>query len=290
MFLERLLFLFTGVVVFVCLGFALMMIASAPEKRARDAAATSSPVIAAKPQKSAAAPPMAPFPPPPASAPKTPEQEFERLISGTPDYGRFFKRLHEAFPADYTATVESFKARAARGGADQSADFYVSEAVRLLRQARGVLAAKADGAQLEKVFDVQLKILRAIANENPAMCVTFLYGGADQDFMQFAANRRPLVGEMALAGLEAIASGQSRKIERAAPSDADFRTLEAALAAKGLGRVEIDALLDGKMPDPPLEPARMCAAGQTYLETLHSLPESVRMRIYGLAVELMARS
>ena len=80
------------------------------------------------------------------------------------------------------------------------------------------------------------------------------------------------------------------EIERTAPTEADFKALKSALVAKGLDKVEIDALLDGKMPDPPLADARMCAAGQTYLETLRALPEAARLRIYGLAMELMARS
>ena len=44
------------------------------------------------------------------------------------------------------------------------------------------------------------------------------------------------------------------------------------------------------MPDPPLEDARSCALGQTYLEVLPTLPEAARARIYGLALELMAKS
>jgi hypothetical protein len=34
----------------------------------------------------------------------------------------------------------------------------------------------------------------------------------------------------------------------------------------------------------------MCAAGQTYLEVLRTLPEAARMRIYALSVQLMAKS
>jgi hypothetical protein len=281
MFLERLLFLVTGAIVFVCLGFALVMIASGPQKGPQNKPPQQQASVAAAPKPTAA--------PAVASGAAKPEQAFDRLIATAPEYARFFKRLHDAFPADYAAAVQSYKARAA-GGAEESPDFYVSEAVRLLRQAHGVLASKAESAELEKVFQVQLEILRAIAAQDPKLCVTFLYGGTDRDFSRFAAGRRPLVGEMALAGLEAVASGQARKIDRAAPSEADFQQLETALGAKGLGKTEIEALLDGKMPDPPIEDARMCAAGQTYLETLHELPEPVRMRIYGLTAELMARS
>ncbi len=290
MFLERLLFLITGVFVFICLGFALVMMASGPGKRTAEVDGVAPAAAVVQTQKPATEAPATAAAPPVTSKPMSPEQKLAQLTASAPDYARFFKRLQEAFPADYSSTLGDFKARLAENNQQESVDYYVSEAVRLLRQSRGVLAAKAETAPLEKVFDVQLKVLRAIAKEDPHMCVTFLYGGADQDFTRFAATRRPLVGEMALAGLEAIASGQSKKVERSAPTEADFKSLETALLAKGLGKVEIDALLDGKMPDPPLEDSRMCAAGQTYLETLHGLPEAVRLRIYGLAVELMARS
>ncbi|QGM47415.1 hypothetical protein H2LOC_017935 [Methylocystis heyeri] len=291
MFLERLLFLITGAIVFVCLGFALVMIASGPEKGSQNKAAVQPQANVAKAQKPAAAPsPASPPSPVAPGAAKAPEPTFDRVISTAPEYARFFNRLHEAFPADYAATVQSWKTRAAAGGPEESPDFYVSEAVRLLRQSRGSLAAKAEAAELEKIFAIQLEILRAVAKDDPRICVTFLYGGADRDFARFASGRRPLVGKMALAGLEAIASGQVRRIDRAAPSDADFQALETALAAKGLNKAEIDALLDGKTPDPPIADARMCAAGQIYLETLHDLPEPARMRIYGLVAELMAKS
>ena len=95
---------------------------------------------------------------------------------------------------------------------------------------------------------------------------------------------------MALAGLEAMLNGKSKNIIREKPSDTDFRVLEVALGDHGLSRSEIDALLDGKTPDPPIEDPRMCAAGQTYLEVLATLPEVARMRIYALAVQLMANS
>ena len=99
-----------------------------------------------------------------------------------------------------------------------------------------------------------------------------------------------LAGEMAIAGLDAIVDGQAKKNTRQAPSDADFALLEKGMAAKGLSQAEIEALLDGKTPDPPLEDARLCQAGRVYLEMLKTLPEPVRLRIYALAVELMARS
>ena len=287
MFLERLLFLITGVFVFLCLGFALMIMASNPAKRPTEqiVAAPAEVTDAQKPadEQSVAAEP-API------DKNAARQRLDRLIVDAPNYDGFFKRLREAFPVEYAAALDMFAARLIESKHEESVDFYVSEAVRLLRQSRGVLAAKADPEPLTKVFDVQLKVLRAIGEEDPHLCVAFLYGATDQDFARFAATRRALVAEMALTGLEAIASGQAKKIDRAAPTENDFKILETALVTKGLGKLEIDALLDGKMPDPPLEDARMCAAGQTYLETLHTLPEAARLRIYGLAMELMARS
>ncbi|MBI3275326.1 MAG: hypothetical protein HYZ60_05165, partial [Methylocystis sp.] len=216
--------------------------------------------------------------------------KIDALIAATPEYARFFDRLRAAFPEDYDAALASFAAGPPSGGREESVDLYVSQTVRLLRQSRGTLAAKAEPAPLGKIFDMQLNVLRAIAEQDNRLCVAFLYGGVDQDFQRFASGRRNLVADMAIAGLDAIVSGQSNKIDRGAPSEADFRVLENALTARGLGKAEIDALLDGKMPDPPLDDARMCAAGETYLEALRALPEPARLRIYGLAVELMARS
>jgi hypothetical protein len=287
MYLERLLFLITGAFVFLCLGFALIIMASNPAKRPSDQIAPP-PAEVADAQRPAADQSGAAEPAP--IDKDAARQRLDRLIVGAPDYDRFFKRLREAFPVEYTAALDMFAARLVESKHEESVDFYVSEAVRLLRQSRGVLAAKAEPDPLTKVFDIQLKVLRAIGEEDPHLCVAFLYGATDQDFASFATTRRPLVADMALTGVDAIASGQAKKIDRPAPTENDFKMLETALLAKGLGKLEIDALLDGKMPDPPLEDARMCAAGQTYLETLHTLPEAARLRIYGLAMELMARS
>ena len=276
MYLERLLFLITGAFVFLCLGVALVIMATAP---GRQAGAPPTPVqFAAQPQQLAAVDEEAA------------QAKADALIASAPDYANFFKRLRDAFPAEYGAALDAYKKRSASGKGEETIDAFVSEAVRLLRQSRGVLAAKAEAAPLGKVFEVQLAVMRATAAQDPRMCVGFLYGASDQDFARFAAQRRSLIADMALAQLEAVASGQDKKIERDAPTEADFKALEGALAARGLGKTEIDAILDGKMPNPPLDDARMCAAGQTYLETLHALPEETRLRIYSLAVELMARS
>lgn len=283
MLFHRLLALLTGVFVSVCLGLGLMLMAMGPEKkpavtqpaladvRAREPTQGETPVVS--PQDRAGA-----------------RAKIDALVAAAPEYARFFDRLREAFPADHEAALDEFAGRLVASKQEDSAEYYVSEAVRRLRQARGVLASKAEAAPLGRVFDMQLAVLKAVSQQDARLCVGFLYGATSPDFQRFAATQRSLVGNMALAGLEAIASGQTKKNERGAPTEGDFRVLEKALVARGLSKAEIDALLDGKMPDPPLEDARMCAAGQTYLEVLRGLPEPVRLRIYGLAVELMARS
>ena len=85
----------------------------------------------------------------------------------------------------------------------------------------------------------------------------------------------------------AAAPNPSTAVRRAI---SDFQSLDHALVDKGLSRPEIDALLDGKTPQPPIPDATMCEAGQSYLATLATLPASVRTRLYGLAVDLMAKS
>jgi len=280
MLLQRVFMLLTGAVIALCLGLGLVMLAFSPAKDPER-----SPTVAHRDggvDQTAA----------PAAAADLAQQRsaVEKIIADSPDYARFFARLRESFPADYEAAINGFASRRVNVEQPDGVDLYVSETVRQLRQARGAIASKADAALLGKVFDLQLDVLRAIGKQDLRMCVAFLYGATNQDFQRFASTRRPLVADMALAGLEAIVSGQEKKIDRPAPSEADFKVLEAALAKRGLTKVEIDALLDGKTPDPPLDDARMCAAGQTYLDVLRNLPEPVRLRIYGLAVELMARS
>jgi hypothetical protein len=272
MLLERLLALVTGVIVAICLGVGLVMMALGPGR------------------KDAAAPPRAlTTEVAPVANNVAARARIEGAIAAASEYRPFFERLRQAFPTDYESTLEAFAVAGGTAG-DESVDFYLAEAVRRLRQARGVLAARAEPAALGRMFDLNLSVLRTLSGEDKRLCAAFLYGGVDQDFHRFAARRRALVGEMAAVGLEAIASGRIKNVERAAPSDEDFRILEKALTARGLGKAEIDSLLDGKTPDPPFDDDKTCAIGQTYLEALRGLPEPVRLRIWGLAVELMARS
>lgn len=207
-----------------------------------------------------------------------------------PDYAPFFRLLIEKLPVE---AAQARQAQADRWLADRALatpERYVSETLRALRQTRGVLAARADSGPLGRIFDTQAALLEALAQDDPRLCVDFLYGGASDAFLDFSGGHRKLLSDMAQAFLAAIVDGQEKKPDRPAPTQEDVTALEQALAAAGLGKAAIDALLDGKAADPPLPDAEMCSAGRTYLKTLAALPEAQRLRFYGLAVELMARS
>ena len=243
----------------------------------------------------AAAPASPPPPSAAAPAPTGPSPEFiatrmavEQKIAAAPDVARFFDRLRLALPTEHEAAIVALARRPNSIG--DTADLYLSEAVKTLRQSRGAVAARADGPALTKVFKQQLAVLDALAQRDPRLCVDFLYGGASEGFFKFSSENRALVSDLAIAGLEAIVDGRQKNIARGAPNEADFQTFEEALKKNGLAPLEIDALLDGKVPDPPLPDARMCAAGKIYLQTLSTLPEAPRQRIQALAIDLMARS
>lgn len=214
----------------------------------------------------------------------------EERLAAAPEYADVLERMKALFPTEYEAFLARFSRLSAQAGEVGNADFLVAEAVRALRLSHGILAAKADAAILDHVFVLQRAMLEALAGEDPHLCVDFLYGGASRDFFRFSANHRALVATFAMAGIEAINDGQIKHIERRAPTPEDLQLLEASLRANGLQDPEIEAILDGKASDPPLDEARMCQAGQIYLDALGTLPEPARMRIYSLAVELMARS
>ncbi|MCB1544587.1 MAG: hypothetical protein H6872_10520 [Methylobacteriaceae bacterium] len=213
----------------------------------------------------------------------------EETIASAPDVARFFDRLRLALPSDYEAAIGALVARRSSGATD-SPDFDLSQAVKTLRQSRGALAAKSDGATLGRVFDAQLAVLKALSSVNSRLCVDFLYGGASEAFLKFSSENRGLVTDLAIAGLEAILDGKEKNVARTTPTESDFQMFETSLRQNGVGTAEIGALLDGKTPDPPISDDRMCAAGKTYLETLQQMPEDVRGRIQALAIDLMARS
>ena len=214
--------------------------------------------------------------------------EVEHSIADAPDYVRFFDRLRLLFPSDYDTIMNSLAANTKLG--EVNVDLVMADAVTALRRAHGGLAARASDAALEQIFSLQLREMAALAERDPHLCVAFLYGANGNGFLGFAADHRSLVADAAIAGLDAMNSGRMDQIARSSPSDGDFQALDRALVAKGLTRPEIDALLDGKVADPPIADPAMCQAGQAYLATLATLPPGSRARLYGLAVDLMAKS
>lgn len=214
----------------------------------------------------------------------------ERVLARTPDYAGFFDRLKAAFPTEYEAFLAREAERSAAAGETASADALLIDAARSLRRSHGVLAARADGPALDHYFDARFAVLQALARRDRALCVDFLYGGGRADFVDFSREHRGLLAALVSAGLDAISDGKERRDRREPPTEQDFRTLENALRAQGLSNGAIAALLDGKMLNPPLEDGELCEAGEIYLKTLAALPEAARRRIYGFAVELMARS
>jgi hypothetical protein len=215
---------------------------------------------------------------------------FEERLKAAPQYAAFFDRLQRVFPSEYGSFIVGLAKRSATAGDIGDSDFLLAEAVRSLRLSRGVLAARAGQAALEHIFDAQLAMLQALKAKDAHLCVDFLYGGESSEYLEFSARNRALVAAMAVAGIDAIHDGEVNRIERDAPTGADFDALEEALRGKGLGTAEIEALLDAKISNPPIEETKMCQAGEVYLETLAAMPLDRRLRIYGLAVELMARS
>ena len=72
------------------------------------------------------------------------------------------------------------------------------------------------------------------------------------------------------------------------PTPQDFDDLEKRLLDRGLDKPAIDLLLDGKEPNPPLTDEQACKNGIVYLDALKSLPDLQRLRLYALALEVMA--
>jgi hypothetical protein len=211
----------------------------------------------------------------------------QEKIGQTPEYQAFFARLRGLYPGDYDAAL---KTGAAQGWsqADDAPDLFLNEAVRQLRQTRGLTGAKAGEQALDRLFELHLKILRQLSVSDAALCVDFLNGAPAGRFSAFTGAHRALMADWASAGLEAIGDGAQKKIDREAPTPQDFDELEKLLLDKGLDKAAVDLLLDGKDPNPPLTDERECQNGIVYLDALKSLPDLQRLRLYALALEVMA--
>jgi hypothetical protein len=208
-------------------------------------------------------------------------------IGKAPEYQPFFIRLRALYPGDFEAALN---AGAGQGmdKAENAADLFLNQSVLQLRQTRGLTGAKAGGQALDHLFDVHLAILRQLAGDDAALCVDFLNGAPAGRFGDFTGGHRALMADWATAGLDAVSDGAEKKIDREAPTPQDFDDLEKRLLEKGLDKPAIDLLLDGKEPNPPLTDAQACKNGIVYLEGLKSLPDLQRLRLYALALEVMA--
>lgn len=211
-------------------------------------------------------------------------------MADAPDYTPFYDRLRTEFPIEYATVVDQATAAVLRTGRPPNPERLVADALRDLRQSRGVLAAKAEDLPLGEVFAAQSAMLDTLAAQDASLCVDFLYGGSSPAFMAFSATHRALLERIAMATLNAIADGRARPVDRDAPTDADFNQLTAALKGKNLSDDQIAALLDGKTFDPPLPDEQICNAGRTYLHVLAAMPDDLRQRVYGLSAQLLARS
>jgi hypothetical protein len=222
-------------------------------------------------------------------APADPQAEaaLEEKLAGATEYLAFFTRLRSLYPADYNAAI---KASLERGAAtqDNAADVFLTEAVRQLRETRGLTGAKAGQQALDQLFNANRKVLGQLAASDAALCVDFLNGAPADRFLAFTSANRALMAEEAQAGLEAMDDGAHKKIDREAPTAQDFDDLEKLLLSKGLDKPAIDLLLDGKTPNPPLTDAQACQNGLVYLDALQILPDLQRLRLYALALEVMA--
>ena len=223
-------------------------------------------------------------PPPPAAAPSAATAE-ERLAE-VPEFSAFYTKLKADFPAAYAALVAQLKSRAKMPTGNAA----IWDAMRGLQQSQGVLAAQAGPPALDGYFDARLAIMNGLAPLNARDCVDFLYGVINPSISDFTAAHQSLVATLADRQLAAIEDGRARHLDRLPPSAADLDALSSNLATRNVSPQEIGLLIDGTTPDPPIPDGRLCELRIVYLDVLRGLPAETRQRIYGLAVELLARS
>ena len=241
------------------------------------------------PARSGAGEARAPGPPSP-SALATRRGEVEALILAAQPFAGFVARLKQAFPADWNRILDTLARQGSTPGETDNAANYISDILRILRRDRGIVASRASPEAMASVFEAQARLLSTLAAADKRVCVDFLVGQASPGFNDLIARNAGQLADLANATLGAIIDGGARKIDREAPSDADFDLLAAALTNRGLGKLEIEVLLDGRLPDPPLPDATLCDAGLVYFEAMQSLPEDARARMYALAIQAMGKS
>ncbi|MBM3609626.1 MAG: hypothetical protein FJX29_14470 [Alphaproteobacteria bacterium] len=223
-------------------------------------------------------------------SPPQARQRIEATLASASEYAGFAAALRENFADVHERALMSLGDLAHENGRIETPDFYAAALLRALRQSHGVLAARASDPALERIFALHANVLSALSKSDPRLCADFLYGKASNNYFAFAGRNRELIAAMAQANFDAIIDGRRENIVRDAPRSEDIGELETQLVRKGLGQPEIEALLDGKTPDPPVGDAAMCKAGAVYFETLRDLPPETRLKIYATVARLLARS
>ncbi|MCI4677927.1 hypothetical protein K9U39_09325 [Rhodoblastus acidophilus] len=228
-------------------------------------------------------------PSPPAEAPVDFQKRaaLEYKLKKAPEFAPFLTKLRVLYPSDYDSAVKLALAQGVETR-DDAPDMFVGLAVQTLRRNRGLMGAKAGAAALDKLFDVHEKVLKQLAATDPALCVDFLNGAPADRFAAFSGAHRALMAEEALAGLQAIDDGAHKRIDREAPTSADFDELEKLMVSKGVDKAGVTLLLDGKTPNHPMTDALQCQNGLIYLDAMKALPDQERLRLYALALEVMA--
>ena len=218
----------------------------------------------------------------------------EERFAAIPAYSSYFNTLRADFPAEYQrindGLAQKYASAEALSAPPEVIDRAFFQAAHALRQSHGILAAKAENPELERISRAQGSMMLALSKRDPRLCVDFFYGGADPDFYQAMSENRGLAAEFAASWLDAIANGKQASISRDDPDDADVQMFDDALLAKGLSRAEIDALLENKVANPPLQDDALCRAGILYFSTLASLPEGPRIKLMARILSLAARS
>eukprot|EP01037_Dinobryon_pediforme_P015283 gene15283-15434_t len=203
-----------------------------------------------------AVPAQPPAPQPPADKLAEAKNNLDQTIASIPEFQPFYTQFKTSYPSDYERFFNLETLNFVNGKV--SADAILLDAVDALRKSRGMVSSKASPDAIDHIFEVQARVLAALATQDARLCDHFLFGGDAPAFAEFAKNNRALIADMALAGLTAIIEGEAKHIQRDPPSDTDFNQLEGNLQQAGLSKAEINALLDGQIPASPFENNRVC--------------------------------
>lgn len=228
--------------------------------------------------------------PPTAAALASERRSVQERLDAAPEFADFVARLRTTFPDDWSRMMDAFARRDLARGDLETPEAYLADILRGLRRDRGVVAGRASADSLSRLFDLQAQLIGALAQTDKRLCADFLLGQSSPAFVAAMAQDRSLLSGIAEATLETIVEGGAGGVERAAPSESDFSAIEAALRARGLDDVAIAALLDGRLPDPPLSDGVLCEAGVAYFDALKALPDDARIRVYAFAARAMGRA